>query len=398
MKKFMKSLLLPMMSVVVISLAATGCTDDGTKTNEEQTENTDAKDEADDVVKDTEDKVRDTNYEDIKITPDQAFDKFMELHPDTKINQIDLDKGLMEYQYVVEGYDTENAYEVKINPVDGSVISDDEETIKPEDGNGEITKDHLAKIESIIEKAKAEDASDSELDEWNISTEDGKAVMVVEIGLKKFTYDMDSEELLSTDANEDEDAKDNKDNKDSGFTDIDDKDDNTKSAINNVVSKGIMAGKTDTEFKPDELITREDVAVMMVKSVSELDKDAKTTFTDVKEDNENYGYIATSEKENIFMGFPEDLFKGSENITKQGFISVVSRALHESKDTTYPEDSSQDIKFSDKGEISDFAVKEVGMATNEGLIDNKDEELDPLANVTRAEAAVIINKLIEKIK
>lgn len=176
--------LLPIMIVLVASLALTGCTDDMDNS-------------VDDTAKDVEDSARDMNYEDITVTPEQAFDKFMELHPDTKITQIDLDKELMEYQYVVEGYDNENSYEVKINPVDSSVISDDSEVYEMDDEeDAEITKDHLAKIESIIDKAKVEDGSDSELDEWNISVEDGKVIIDIEIGATEYSYDMDTEELV----------------------------------------------------------------------------------------------------------------------------------------------------------------------------------------------------------
>lgn len=150
---------------------------------------------------DLEEDIRDMTYDDIVLTPEEAFDKFMELHPDAKIEEIDLDKELMEYQYVVEGYDNENDYEVKINPVDGEIISDDSETVDLDDDDEyiEITKDHLAKVNTIIEKAKAEDGSDSELDEWNISSEDGRIIMEVEIGATEYSYDMESEKLIERD-------------------------------------------------------------------------------------------------------------------------------------------------------------------------------------------------------
>lgn len=203
-----KKWLLSIMLVLIVSLVITGCTNDADNSVEDTVDNAgdaiedtvdDAKDAVDDTAKDVEDEVREMNYEDIVVTPEEAFDKFMELHPGSKVIEIDLDKELMEYQYVVEGYDNENDYEVKINPIDGMIISDDSEAFDMDDENAEITKDHLAKINSIIDKAIAEDGSDSELDEWNISVEDGKVIMDVEIGLTEYSYDMDTEMLIEAD-------------------------------------------------------------------------------------------------------------------------------------------------------------------------------------------------------
>lgn len=214
-----KKWIFPLMFILVVSLVLTGCTNDPAEDEIEDAQDAaddaqdeiedagddaqdaveDAQDEVDDTAQDAEEEVRDMNYEDITLTAEDVFDKFMELHPDAKIKEIDLDKELMEYQYVVEGYDNENDYEVKINPVNGEVISDDSETVDLDDEDEEIKKEHLANVDSIIEKAKAEDGSDSELDEWNISVEDGKVVMDVEIGLTEYSYDMETETLLEKD-------------------------------------------------------------------------------------------------------------------------------------------------------------------------------------------------------
>ncbi|MGO1369717.1 hypothetical protein [Senegalia sp. (in: firmicutes)] len=205
-----KKWLLPLLLVLIVSLALAGCADDADDMDDTDTGDTDvkedvddavddAKDAVDDTADDAEDAVRDMTYEDIKVTPEEAFDKFMELHPDAKVKELEIDKELTEYQYVIEGYDKEKAYEVKLNPVDSNVISDDEEEVDLDDENAEITKDHVAKVDSIIEKAKKEDGSDSELDEWNISVEDGKLVMDVEIGATEYTYDLDTEELIEND-------------------------------------------------------------------------------------------------------------------------------------------------------------------------------------------------------
>ena len=203
MRKIKNKWLLSVACISVLSIGLMGCGDaNDTQTGDPDTgdkiEDTgsDAKDSVDDGVKEAEDEVRDMTYEDIKIKPEEAFDKYMELHPDSKLTKVDLDKELMEYQYVIEGYDATNEHEVKLNPVDGEIVSDDTEEVDVEDKAGEITKEHLAKIDSIIDKAKEEDASDSKLDEWTVYVEDGKVIIDVEIGATKYSYDMDTEEII----------------------------------------------------------------------------------------------------------------------------------------------------------------------------------------------------------
>lgn len=204
-----KKWLLTIMFVVVGSLTLVGCTTDGTDTKtgdpdmEDKIEDTgeDIKESAEDAAEDVEKDIRDMNYEDIKLKPEEAFDKFMELHPEAKVSEFNLDKDLMEYEYEIEGYDSENKYEVEIDPETGEVKKNDMEELDLDDDDekGEITKDHLAKVDSLIDKAKEEDASDSKLDEWNIEYDDGRVVIEIEIGSSEYSYDMDTEELIEKD-------------------------------------------------------------------------------------------------------------------------------------------------------------------------------------------------------
>lgn len=199
-----KKIILILVSVLVLSLTLFGCTqgveedlDTAGDKIEDATDKTAEK--VDDALDDAEEKIREVNYEDIKISPEEAFDSFLKLHPDAKVVEFDLDKDLMDYKYVIEGYDMENDYEVKIDAVDGEIIKDEIEVFDSDGKTLEITKAHLAKIDSFIEMAKLEDGSNSEFDEWSISIDDNRIEIEIEIGTKDYTYDMDTEELIEKD-------------------------------------------------------------------------------------------------------------------------------------------------------------------------------------------------------
>lgn len=193
MTKFMRNSLLPLLFMLMVAFAITGCSNTVSDVVNE------SKEALGDAVKEVEDSVGEMLYDDLTITPEDAFDSFIELHPGSKIEEISLDKNLMEYHYVVEGYDANHEFEVKINPVNGKIISDDFEAIDWDDEKYEITKADLAKVTIIIEKAKKEDGNHSNLDEWKISEDDGKMVMEVEIGKVEYSYDLETESLIKKD-------------------------------------------------------------------------------------------------------------------------------------------------------------------------------------------------------
>jgi hypothetical protein len=53
-------------------------------------------------------------------------------------------------------------------------------------------------------------------------------------------------------------------------------------------------------------------------------------------------------------------------------------------------------KFSDKTDISGYAVDSIAGFVNAGLISGSDWKINPRQNTTRAEAAVIIYKIYNK--
>lgn len=211
-----KKWLLPLFLILMLTLAACGTDPDpDTPADDEGVEDTpmdptpDVDEDADDNQNTDDDSNQDANageikYEDIKLTPEDAFDKFMEAHPDSKVTEIDLDKNLTNYQYKVEGYDNDNNYEVKINPVNGDIISDDKELIDlDDDDKGEITKDDVGKIKIFVDKAMTEAGYSSSVNEWSLDIDDGKKIFDIEIKKDnndvEYTYDLESEELIEKD-------------------------------------------------------------------------------------------------------------------------------------------------------------------------------------------------------
>lgn len=141
------------------------------------------------------------SYEDIKLTPEEAFNNYMQEYPEAKVQKLQLDLDDGSYYYKIEGYDNENEYELKINPLDGTMIK--EERDDRDDDDGEITVDHVRKIDELLEKALEEAGSDYEVEEWNLEWEDNKIVFEIELISDadeiEYKYDVNTGELIEKD-------------------------------------------------------------------------------------------------------------------------------------------------------------------------------------------------------
>lgn len=77
-----------------------------------------------------------------------------------------------------------------------------------------------------------------------------------------------------------------------------------------------------------EKITREEVAILICKTLSLSSIEESTTFSD---DNEislwAKGYVATLKKEKIVIGYPDNTFHPKKNITKAEFVTVLNRCI-----------------------------------------------------------------------
>lgn len=202
-----KKFFLPLL--VVLALALTACTTDDGKKQDSGTppvENETPGDDNSDVNVPGENLGQE--YSQIKIKPMEAFDKYMEMYPDTMVAKLELDKDMGKYVYKVEGFDTEKEYELKMDPINGDVLKEDTDSDIIDDGDDDkeeaITKANVEKVEGLVEKALKEAGEGANIDQWTLEVNNGKAMLEVEIDKKgldnvEYTYDVETGELVETD-------------------------------------------------------------------------------------------------------------------------------------------------------------------------------------------------------
>lgn len=102
--------------------------------------------------------------------------------------------------------------------------------------------------------------------------------------------------------------------------------------INFLTDKGIITGYTDNTFRPEETVTR-GAAAMMIGRHLELDgTKRKTVFTDVGESSVASGYIQSAVDAGVITGFTDGSFRPNETVTRGQLAIFITRAFELEKE------------------------------------------------------------------
>ena len=163
-----------------------------------------------------------------------------------------------------------------------------------------------------------------------------------------------------------------------------------KTAVSELAKKGFVSGDGNGLFRPDDNVLREEFLKMVILSFDRMDSEANADFKDVSKDKWYYSYIASGINAGIVKGISDSEFGIGRNITRQDAAAILYRIYNVSSQNGQP-------SFIDSDEIADYAKKAVNELSAEGIISGMDDgKFYPQKNLTRAEAAVLIYRLMEK--
>lgn len=158
-------------------------------------------------------------------------------------------------------------------------------------------------------------------------------------------------------------------------------------AISALADAKIISGKSETKFAPRDKIKREEFVKMIVAAMGEEPLQYTDIFKDVDENAWYAGYVLKAYRLSIINGIGNDLFGSGENITRQDMAVIIYNAMIKSGITL----ETQELEFSDKHLISDYAKNAVSALTKAGVINGlSDNTFNPAGEATRAEAAKMI--------
>jgi len=170
------------------------------------------------------------------------------------------------------------------------------------------------------------------------------------------------------------------------FTDI--KGHWAESTIVHLINKGIVSGDTNSSFNPNQHITREQFIKLLVESQGYKLVKGKQSFSDVAKTRWSNPYIETAIEQKIIVASEyRSNFAPTEHITRIEMAVFAARALQLTEDNNK-------LTFIDKDEIKQNKGL-VGAAVNAKIVTGfQDNSFRPLHTATRAEATVIIQRII----
>ena len=168
-----------------------------------------------------------------------------------------------------------------------------------------------------------------------------------------------------------------------------------KNVVIEMAEKGVLNGFEDGTFKPNDSVTREQFAKILVETLKIAGNTTNIKFVDIEEDRWSKDYIYRASR--YLTGYENNgkyFFRPTEASVREDVAVAVVQA--EGLQTEKP-DYTLLNQFSDSGEISEGIKKYVAIAVKNEIMRGKDGYFDPQGNLTRAEVSQLMYNVFQKI-
>lgn len=190
--------------------------------------------------------------------------------------------------------------------------------------------------------------------------------------------------------------------KDYEFSDVKDPKQWYYKYVNSCAALGILSGMGNGTFMPQNTVTRAELCVMIVRSTKDIISyrmDDSIAFSDVKAGKWYYEAITKCATMGIVFGKTETEFAPNEPATREQIAAVVARVvaiagMYGGELLPDVSDTSQLAAiYPDHADISNYAKGNVLLCNKLGIMVGDAAGFRPKSNTTRAECAVIFHSL-----
>ncbi|WP_179281277.1 InlB B-repeat-containing protein [Paenibacillus sp. XY044] len=173
----------------------------------------------------------------------------------------------------------------------------------------------------------------------------------------------------------------------------------SKQAVNDMASRMIVKGTDENHYNPDAVITRAELAAIVVRALGLSDNDSGngTRFSDVNSADWYAGAVAKAVEYGLIEGYENQTFAPNRTITRQEALVIMTRAMKLAGLEADGADAESLLSsFADRAAIASWAKPAMAAAVKSGLVEGSAEGLAPTGNLTRAETAAIVQRFLIK--
>ncbi|MGF9915584.1 phosphodiester glycosidase family protein [Paenibacillus ehimensis] len=169
-----------------------------------------------------------------------------------------------------------------------------------------------------------------------------------------------------------------------------------KPSIEALAARDIIQGMDAGTYAPALNISRADFVAMLVRTL-ELKASVTGNFKDVNGGDYYYEALGTAKELKIVEGTGAGIFNPKGKISRQDMFTITARALGAVRNMKTTVSTETLAGFADRAKVAAYAADSLAGMVKEGLIEGDGQALNPEGNATRAEVAVFMYRILNKI-
>ena len=163
-----------------------------------------------------------------------------------------------------------------------------------------------------------------------------------------------------------------------------------------VCGRGVMQGVSDTRFGPHLTATRAMMATILWRMEGSPAPTAEARFTDVRSGQWYSEAVAWTAQSGVYTGYADGSFRPNDSITREQLATILYRyAKYKGVDVSVGEDTNI-LSYADAAEISDYAFPAMQWACGAGVMQGSNGNLLPRGRATRAQIAAMLHRYLVK--
>ncbi|MCU6791571.1 cadherin-like beta sandwich domain-containing protein [Paenibacillus sp. WQ 127069] len=172
----------------------------------------------------------------------------------------------------------------------------------------------------------------------------------------------------------------------------------SKQDVNDMASRLIIRGVSKDSFAPDEAITRAEFVTIMVRSLGIKHGVVAALPSDVRKDDWYTDTVATALSYQLIRGYEDGSFRPNQTITRAEAAVILNQASKLAKLNAFQSGDTTKLlqNFNDNQMIADWAKQAMAAAVSNGIIQGDQQKIMPQDNVTRAQTAAMMRRLLQK--
>ena len=155
----------------------------------------------------------------------------------------------------------------------------------------------------------------------------------------------------------------------------------------------LLIGTSHSTFEPNATLTRAMAATVLYRLDGKPTVTDKASFKDVKEGAWYSDAVAWAQSTGVVNGYEDNTFRPDQKISREEMaVMLVRYAKYKGVDVTPKGDLG---KFTDSNSVSGWAKDSITWCVDNGIINGTGKKLDPLGNATRAQFAAITARFVK---